>query len=131
MLLDTRAKYSVLRGVVVRKFNRRLENFNSVSIEIAKIRTWQRMQTLSQLPKSKMIAVLLFIILADLFCSDRHVKGIVERCKSNFDKYQSIILNQDTAVNQEYKELRRGNSPSEFPYIFTVDLIPFSVVFPF
>lgn len=51
---------------------------------------------------------ILLMILANLLCCGRHVKGIVERCKSNFDKYQSIILNQDTSVNQEYKELRRG-----------------------
>jgi syntaxin 6 len=35
-----------------------------------------------------------------------HVKGIVERCSKNHKRYVDIIMNQDTSVNTEYKDLR-------------------------
>jgi syntaxin 6 len=34
------------------------------------------------------------------------VKGIVERCSKNHKRYVDIIMNQDTSVNTEYKDLR-------------------------
>lgn len=39
-----------------------------------------------------------------------HVKSIVERCSKNHKKYVDIIMNQDTSVNAEYKDLRTGTN---------------------